>query len=92
MGRKCDGERPKSVDKFYAKGLKVWKTPGKPDKTGVLPPVPVDNCVDSVDFCIPHAVYIHFEHTVYVRWRNIFEGPNAPLTEAHSDLWRRPAN
>ena len=36
----------------------MWKKLRNPDKTGVLSPISVDNCVDSVDFCIGHAVYI----------------------------------
>ena len=47
---KFDHGRPKSVDKFYARGSGMWINPEKPDKTGILPPIPVDNCVDSVDF------------------------------------------
>ena len=50
----------------------MWKNPKKSDKLGVLSPVPVDNCVDNVDFCITHAVNIHVEHTIYVRSCNKF--------------------
>ena len=50
--------RLKSVDKFYAWMARVWKNPKKPDRTGVFSPVSVDNCVDSVDFCIDHTVNI----------------------------------
>ena len=37
----------------------MWKTPGNPDKIEVLSPIPVDNCVENVDFRIGHAVNIH---------------------------------
>ena len=37
----------------------MWKNQKKSDKMGVLSPDPVDNCVDSVDFHVSHAVNIH---------------------------------
>ena len=58
MRSKFDRIRPKSVEKFYAEGSDVWIKPEKPDKTAILPPIPVDNCVDSVDFCIGNTVNI----------------------------------
>lgn len=48
--RKFDRDRPKSVDNFYAKSLSMWINLQNPDKTGLLPPISVDNRVDSVDF------------------------------------------
>lgn len=59
MGSKLDRNRPCSVENFYAKCLQMWITPQKPDKTGILPPIPVDNCVDSVDFFRRNTVNIH---------------------------------
>ena len=52
----------------------VWKNQKKSDKMGVLSPDPVDNCVDSVDFHMSHAVNIHIWHAVYVRCCNKFRG------------------
>ncbi len=46
------------MDKYYTEAPQVWKTPGNPDKIAVLSPISVDNCVENVDFCISHAVYI----------------------------------
>ena len=30
----------------------MWKTRGNTDRIAVLSPIPVDNCVENVDFCI----------------------------------------
>lgn len=58
MRTKSDKTRLKSVDNIYANGPKLCKTPRKPAIRGVLPPISVDNHVESVDFCARHAVYI----------------------------------
>ena len=58
MSSKFDHERPESVDKYYTEWLKMWKTLKKPEKTGILSPFPVDNCVDNVDFWVEHAAYM----------------------------------
>ena len=57
-GNKFGKNRPRSVYNFYADRPKVWINPEKPDKIGDLPPIPVDNRVDSVDFCERHTLYI----------------------------------
>ena len=59
MRSKFDRNRPKSVDNFYAKPRLMWIIPRNPDKIGILPPISVDNCVDSVDFPGEHTLYMH---------------------------------
>ena len=60
MRHKRDYARPKSVDRFYALRPIMWKTPQNPVFRGILPPKPVDNHVESVDFCMNHALYIRW--------------------------------
>ena len=39
--------------KLYRRGFRMWgKPPENPDRIAVLSPIPVDNCVENVDFCI----------------------------------------
>ena len=66
------------MDRFYAGCVKVWINGPNPVKTGDLPPIPVDNCVENVDFCIGHASVIHFG--VYTACEKVSE--RAALTNA----------
>ena len=58
MGSEFDLNRLKSVENFYAAAPHMWIKPQKADEKGVLPPIPVDNCVENVDFRRVHALYI----------------------------------
>ena len=49
-GRNIDYNRPKSVYNFYAYFATLWITPINPHFNGLLPPNPVDNRVENVDF------------------------------------------
>ena len=60
-----DLKRPKSGDKFYAKSHVMWIIGKNADKIGVLPPNSVDNCVDNVDFCNAHTLYMQRPHTFH---------------------------